>query len=235
MKKTCTYCGVEFEAKSDSAKFCKTSHRNLYGQGYRWNPTTLKGVREHKPEKAFANTQPNTMRQNMRQTLPQLDVLGQFMVEQVKRERDKLETELKELRTKYEKIKDEKAQLEKEADQAVRKLEEKPTGLSGILQTNPQLAEQALTIGAPLLAGLAEKVMNWLDNKDPQKQLSEANPKGQGNEVYTWLVNQTPEIQKSFVMLLEGLQASGKIQDYLNAWNRSFMGARKQASATVTH
>jgi hypothetical protein len=114
-------------------------------------------------------------------------------------------------------------------------LEEKPTGLSGILQTNPQLAEQALTIGAPLLAGLAEKVMNWLDNKDPQKQLSEANPQGQGNEVYTWLVNQTPEIQKSFVMLLEGLQASGKIQDYLNAWNRSFMGARKQASATVTH
>ena len=218
-------CGKEFETKAHNAEYCSESHK--FKDYRRNNPRKKQLGSVHNGVLAMAKATPIQR--------PQLDPLGDFMVRSVERERDKLETELKELRTKYEKIKDEKAQLEKEADQAVRKLEEKPTGLSGILQTNPQLAEQALTIGAPLLAGLAEKVMNWLDNKDTQKQLSEANPQGQGNEVYTWLVNQTPEIQKSFVMLLEGLQASGKIQDYLNAWNRSFMGARKQASATVTH
>ena len=226
-KKICKLaeCGKEFETKAHNAEYCSESHK--FKDYRRNNPRKKQLGSVHNGVLAMAKATPIQR--------PQLDPLGDFMVRSVERERDKLETELKELRTKYEKIKDEKAQLEKEADQAVRKLEEKPTGLSGILQTNPQLAEQALTIGAPLLAGLAEKVMNWLDNKDPQKQLSEANPQGQGNEVYTWLVNQTPEIQKSFVMLLEGLQASGKIQDYLNAWNRSFMGARKQASATVTH
>jgi hypothetical protein len=226
-KKICKLaeCGKEFETKAHNAEYCSESHK--FKDYRRNNPRKKQLGSVHNGVLAIAKATP-TQR-------PQLDALGDFMVRSLERERDKLEAELKELRTKYEKIKDEKAQLEKEADQAVRKLEEKPTGLSGILQTNPQLAEQALTIGAPLLAGLAEKVINWLDNKDPQKQLSEANAQGQGNEVYTWLVSQTPEIQKSFVMLLEGLQASGKIQDYLNAWNRSFMGARKQASATVTH
>ena len=225
--KNCAYCGNEFEAKAQTAMYCSNSHRVLAGR----KNLKLKAISNQQP--ATNNEQPQnpitiptvftTTQQPPKETVPKLDPLGAFMVRTVERERDKIEKELNELKSKYETLQQEKTALEKELDNTSRELKEKPNGLSGFFQTNPDITKTAIEMGMPLLAGAAEKLVNWITEQQQHKQLAGAATEQNTNPIWVWLVAQPKEIQENFVMLLEKLDATGRAKDYLESWNRQLM------------
>lgn len=221
-KKICKLpeCGKEFETHAHNAEFCSSSHRDKYRRKHKitlGNAPQAQGAQPNaKPSaKAFAKA------------MPTLDPLGDFMVRTVERERDKLDTELTELRKKFETLKEKNLDLEKQLDNATRAIGEKPSGLMGLVQSNPDMLSKALELGMPLLNTLAEKLMSG----SAQKQLAapdEANP------VWMWLVSQPKDIQEQFVMLIEKLDGTEKKKDYLEAWNRTLMSVvKKPVTATA--
>jgi hypothetical protein len=227
-KKICKLaeCGKEFETKAHNAEYCSESHK-------------FKDYRRNNPRKKQLGSVQNGVLAMAKATpiqRPQLDPLGDFMVRSVERERDKLDTELTDLKKKYEALKEKKIELEKQLENANRAIEEKPRGLSGLVQSNPDFLNKALELGMPLINQLVDKVMN---STPPQNQL--AAPDQNANPVWMWLVAQPKEIIDQFVMLLEkldGLEKQEKKKDYLEAWNRSLMSVRKTSatvSATATH
>jgi hypothetical protein len=209
----------------------------MAGKGFIFNPTTGRGskspvTRNEQPVNGIPQTPPITTPPKVLTPTthnelpkPRLDALGDFMVRTVERERDKIESELKELRKKYEALQEEKTSIEKQLDEASRELKEKPTGLSGIVQSNPDLAKTAMEMGLPLLAGLGEKLIAWISTQQQQpKQLNGATEAEPGtNPIWLWLIAQPKEIQENFVMLLEKLDATGRAKDYLESWNRQLM------------
>lgn len=214
MKKNCKFCGTEFEAKAHNKEFCSSAH---YFKHYRQNKkqlgqvptaTQLPPAPAKAPAKAYLTPR------------PQLDALGDFMVRTVERERDKLDHELDALTKKYEALKDKYVDLEKELENATRAIDEKPKGLSGLIQSNPDLLTNALQMGMPLLNTIAEKLMGTAQQKQLAAPTDES---GQPNPIWAWLVAQPKEVQEQFVMLLEKLNATNRIKDYLEAWNRQLM------------
>jgi len=209
----------------------------MAGKGFVFNPTTGRGskspvTRNEQPVNGIQQPTPITNPPVLTQRIPvndnkpRLDALGDFMVRTVERERDKIESELKELRKKYEALQEEKTSIEKQLDEASRELKEKPTGLSGIVQSNPDLAKTAMEMGLPLLAGIGEKLIAWITTQQQQqpKQLNGATEAEPGtNPIWLWLIAQPKEIQENFVMLLEKLDATGRAKDYLESWNRQLM------------
>jgi len=224
--KNCAYCGKEFETDASYKKYCGNNHKKMANGGYVYDKATGKG---HRPGLGLLTASPSKpiMKESHSVTTPQLDALGSFMVKTVERERDKIEEELKKLQTKYETLKDQKSTLEKQLDEATRALTEKPTGLSGIVQSNPDFANNALNAAIPLLNGLGEKLVQWITSSGP-KQLTggpgaEQSTQGNANPIWQWLIAQPKEVQENFVMLLEKLDATGKAKDYLESWNRQLM------------
>lgn len=223
-KKICKLpeCGKEFETKAHNAEYCSQSHKFKDYRRQHPRPKQLGSV-----QNGVLATSPATAKTTAMQR-PQLDVLGDFMVRSVERERDKLDTELTELKKKFETLKEKNIDLEKQLDNATRAIGEKPSGLMGLVQANPDMLNKALELGMPLLNTLAEKLMST-----GQKQL--AAPDENANPVWMWLVNQPKDIQEQFVMLLEKLDGTEKKKDYLEAWNRTLMSVvKKQATVTAT-
>jgi hypothetical protein len=219
-KKICKLaeCGKEFETKAHNAEYCSESHK--FKDYRRNNPRKKQLGSVHNGVLAIAKATP-TQR-------PQLDALGDFMVRSVERERDKLDTELTDLKKKYESLKEKNSDLEKQLDNANRSIGEKPSGLMGLVQSNPDMLNKALELGMPLLNTLAEKLMS---TGSPQKQLAAPDE----NPVWTWLISQPKDIQEQFVMLLEKLDVTEKKKDYLEAWNRTLMSVvKKPATVTAT-
>lgn len=226
--KNCAYCGNPFEAKAQTAMYCSNSHRVLAGRKnlkLRATSNEQPAINNEQPENPLIKPTvfPQPIQQPPKETVPKLDALGAFMVRTVERERDKLEKEFNELKSKYENLQQEKTALEKELDNTSRELKEKPNGLSGFFQTNPDITKTAIEMGMPLLAGTAEKLVNWITEQQQTKQLAGAAPEQNTNPIWMWLVAQPKEIQENFVMLLEKLDATGRAKDYLESWNRQLM------------
>lgn len=217
MKKNCKFCGTEFEAKAHNQLFCSNAHAFKY---YRKNKKQQLG--EAPPANALQLAPAKAPAKAYLPARPQLDPLGDFMVRTVERERDKLDDQLTELQKKYDALKEKHADLQKELENATRAIEEKPKGLSGLLQSNPDMVNKALELGMPLLNTLAEKLMSG--GNAQQKQLAApTDESGQPNPIWAWLVQQPKEVQEQFVMLLEKLEQTQRIKDYLESFNRQLM------------
>lgn len=201
----------------------------MASMGYVFDTATGKSHKGNQPKPETKISTPTPVEKNQ---TPRLDALGDFMVRTVERERDKIETELKELRTKYETLKQSKTEIEKQLEEATRALNEKPTGLSGIIQSNPDVLNQAMQMASPILAGIGEKLATWLTSQNAPKQLGEAaTPAQSENVIWLWLKAQTPEVQEHFVMLLEKLDATKRTKDYLESWNRQLMAVVPKQNA----
>jgi len=220
MLKNCAYCEKEFEG-SDKQMYCSNSHRSAASQG-----KTFRGLAEATSNPQLATSNPQAPRAE-KTTKSSYSNYEQYIISDLESKVKDLKSEVTKLESKNEKLLEENTSLEKQVENSTRKLTEKPGGLAGFMD-DPAIKSQLMELGMPVL----DKLVTWVTNQavpNPNQQQLGESPQGEPNFVYAWLVKQSPDIQNQFVLLLEGLEASKRTKDYLESWNRNFMGIIKQA------
>lgn len=216
MTRACAYCGNQFEPKSPKAKYCSQLHRNYafrqQNPGYR-KKRNLAGMEQS----------PVNVQQDAQQTIPvdkihrisqQLDPASQivfdFLREQNAELRAELKTrtkehadEIKALNAKIETLSKEKSEMERFSDDLQRAVEAKPTGLAGLVSSQPDLAKEAI----PILSGLVEKLLKPSEPVPPFVQ---------------WLKMQPEKFQQDFMAMVGAIMQD---TNRLESISRSLMTA----------
>lgn len=227
MEKNCAYCNKLFTTDRPNRIYCTDSHRAMATRGN--SKKQLNG--ELFPVAEQPQPQPQTQPQKQTQMkdlfnaqkLPnQLDPVSSFIVKQLERERDKLEEKIKKLESKNESLITEKDKLKEDLIDLQDQIKAKPTGLAGFASSNPDMIKTAMEVGLPKALELIERFMS---KPAPQLQLGggEAGTQSTNHPVWAWLTKQPEDIQRSFVLLIEGLEKSGDIAKKLNYFNTTFM------------
>lgn len=217
MTKNCAYCGAAFDAKSPTAMYCSELHRNYAfrknNPGYR-RKKAMGGI----DQPALVNAQATSTQiipvEKFNRISQQLDPASQMVFELLKEQNADLRTELKTkikehadevkaLKEKIETLTREKSEMEKSRDEAQRNLDAKPTGLAGLVQTQPDLLKEFM----PVLAGLAEKVLKPTEPVPPFVQ---------------WLKMQPSKFQEDFMAMVGAIMQDSQ---RLEVINRSLMSA----------
>ena len=205
MSKNCLYCNQSFEPKTETQKYCKASHKVMASQ-----KRSLKGI-------VTATDKLTVTETPTRGQLPvKLDAISDFIIDQLKRERDLLTEKIKKQETIIENLTEERNSLREDSKELQGQLEEKPRGLMGFAKENPDLIKEGLSMALPLLSGLLEKIAT-------PKQLGEVPGE---NNLINWIKTQPLDIQNAITQLLDGVMKSGKPMDYLNHFNKSFRHQR---------
>lgn len=214
--KKCLHCGNEFQALKSSAKYCSDYHRLL----------AFKQRRVEQPKQDLPIETPKAMSISSQRPPIQLDPVTQFMI-------NRLESEIKDLKesntrkeTKIETLTREKSELEKEVQELEGQLSAKPTGLSGIVQTNPGIIEKVFeTMGPHLGESLGKLISKFTDGGDVMKGLPEA------DAINNFLMQQTEEVRKAFYSMINSLvMQQAKIKDNLDIINKILAGSASSAN-----
>lgn len=228
MIKQCAYseCGKEFEAKSPKAKYCSELHRNYdfrkNNPGYR--KRTMAGIDQPMNQLTQDNNPliPALPVQKLNRISQQLDPASQMVFELLKEQNAELRSELKQktkdhadeikkLTEKLEVLTREKSESEKARDEAQRNLSAKPTGLAGLVSSQPDLIKDAL----PILSGFLEKVMKPSETLPP---------------FVVWLKAQDEKFQQDFMAMVSAVMQDTK---RLEMVNRSLMSASSPQQQVV--
>lgn len=223
MIKQCAFaeCGKDFEAKSPTAKYCSELHRNYdfrkKNPGYR--KKGMAGVEPQQQERV--QQQPSLLFPSLSvdklHKIQSLDPASQMVFDLLKEQNSELRNELKTktkeftdeikaLNAKIETLSREKSDLEKSRDNAQRAVDAKPTGLAGLVSSQPDLLKEAL----PILAGLVDKIMKPSEAVPPFVQ---------------WLKAQPEPFQQDFMSMVSAVMQDSKRMEMIN---RSLMAANPQ-------
>lgn len=162
------------------------------------------------------------MKTNTLQSPEQLPISAKFIIDELTRQRDKFETTNEAYASEIKKLREEKAQLEKDLDKAQREVDEKPSGLSGFI-SNPDNVKSFMTELPTTLAGVAELIKSM--RGEPAQQTN-ALPPHKEHDLIVWLKTQPVTVQHGFIDIVRGfIQTPDRVEDFIAHFKKSMISA----------
>jgi hypothetical protein len=206
IQRKCDHCGKLFEPTRSDKKYCDDKCK-------------LDAFRERKALGNVPSTTIPALKTNL--TPPEaLPVSAKFVIDELTRQRDKLEKENDLLISEAKALKERNAELEKERDKVQGDLEKKPSALAGFMSDPKNLIDLGKEIPG-MIAGIIEACKQ---GGGDAKQLNA--PPAQQEPIIKWLVSQTPEFQQQFMDVVNGLASNPhRSMELITHFKRSLMSA----------
>ena len=222
-ERKCAYCNNPFQPTRRDNKYCsqKCGQKAFHKKRESLGATDIEAEPTMSALPASKELVPPT----------QLDVVAQFIVKSLETQRDELKDTVKTQSTKIEDLTEKNRGLEKDVERLTRELNEKPTGLSGVIQNNPNAIKEALQELPGVFGGIRDLIKEWKGNQ-AATQIG-ATPSGDSvaTPLLQWLGSLPEQPRNEIIQMLVNLSDIKDLKmlsDMVAYINRSMMAGKSR-------
>lgn len=224
----CLYCKQEFAGKRSHAQYCSDKCRGQAFREQRGKQNTDNSMQIPGEVKTIKSPFDKPL------ALPSgLAPDAAFIVAELTRQRDKLDTKVSEYEKRIETLQNEKNALEKDLDKATAEINAKPSALAGLFSDPDKLSNIVQAVPG-ILSGISEMIRAGKESNTaiagPNQEQNQQAPQQQ-HPVIAWYNAQNEEVRKAFNGMIEYFAAlnGNQVIDVISYTNRNAMAYKNRA------